>query len=216
MLIISDKLKVAIYNEDLIVLDVIDDDYYIYESCGYNPDVLNRYSASKIEDFIMGIRKFQKVCHLKPSHKESFLEIRWIRPKVNISPTVINTIFMFFTVLKYKRGVDKFGFLYVYEKIREVRLSRKFKLLRWLFRSSSNDSILSSMNYVTKFFDIKNPCLIYSFVLAMIMKSKGQSVNLVVGVRTRPFFSHSWIELDGKVYKDDIHLRKKLSIIMEI
>ncbi|MFY1779738.1 lasso peptide biosynthesis B2 protein [Escherichia coli] len=39
--------------------------------------------------------------------------------------------------------------------------------------------------------------------------------TLVIGVRTRPFYSHAWVEVNNTVISDDPDLRKKTSVILE-
>ncbi|EPU7144872.1 lasso peptide biosynthesis B2 protein [Escherichia coli] len=40
--------------------------------------------------------------------------------------------------------------------------------------------------------------------------------HLVIGVRTQPFYSHSWVEVGGQVINDAPNMRDKLSVIAEI
>ncbi|MBN3789099.1 lasso peptide biosynthesis B2 protein [Burkholderia sp. Ac-20353] len=61
-----------------------------------------------------------------------------------------------------------------------------------------------------------NRCLTYSLALALLLRRKIPNVTLVVGVRTRPFFSHAWVEVDGTVVNDAADLRKNLAVILEV
>ncbi|WP_115176619.1 lasso peptide biosynthesis B2 protein [Escherichia coli] len=44
----------------------------------------------------------------------------------------------------------------------------------------------------------------------------GSDAHLVIGVRTQPFYSHSWVEVGGQVINDAPNMRDKLSVIAEI
>lgn len=64
-------------------------------------------------------------------------------------------------------------------------------------------------------FDLSgNQCLTYSFTLVRHLRSKGFPANLCIGVRTRPFVSHAWVECYGEVVNDDPALREKVATIM--
>lgn len=60
-----------------------------------------------------------------------------------------------------------------------------------------------------------NRCLTYSYTLARLAKAHSIAARLVIGVRTRPFFSHAWVEVGGRVVNDDPELRSKLAVIAE-
>ncbi|WP_146002106.1 lasso peptide biosynthesis B2 protein [Cupriavidus pauculus] len=60
-----------------------------------------------------------------------------------------------------------------------------------------------------------NKCLTYSYALVRLARRLGIPAKLVVGVRTRPFFSHAWVELHGEVVSDTPTLRQSLAVILE-
>lgn len=60
-----------------------------------------------------------------------------------------------------------------------------------------------------------NRCLTYSYALTRLARQHSIAARLVIGVRTRPFYSHAWVEVDGTVVNDDPGLRNKLAIIAE-
>lgn len=66
-------------------------------------------------------------------------------------------------------------------------------------------------------FDVSgNKCLTYSTVLCEFLRNYRYNAKLIVGVRTRPFMRHAWVEVENKIVNDDPHLRDKLSIILEV
>lgn len=82
------------------------------------------------------------------------------------------------------------------------------------------DSVLNKLNNIIgsimRLYDLPNPCLIYSFIMTYMLIEQGYDARIIIGVRTAPFFSHAWVEINGIVYGDDANLRNKLSVIMEI
>ena len=61
-----------------------------------------------------------------------------------------------------------------------------------------------------------NKCLAYSLALCLMARRAGHDARLIVGVRTRPFASHAWVEHDREVLNDDPDLRRKLAVILEL
>ncbi|HCN8241206.1 TPA: lasso peptide biosynthesis B2 protein, partial [Escherichia coli] len=55
-----------------------------------------------------------------------------------------------------------------------------------------------------------------SYALKRILNSRNIDAHLVIGVRTQPFYSHSWVEVGGQVINDAPNMRDKLSVIAEI
>ncbi|HGB5419106.1 TPA: lasso peptide biosynthesis B2 protein [Salmonella enterica subsp. enterica serovar Muenchen] len=74
-------------------------------------------------------------------------------------------------------------------------------------------STVSSLFCINMF---KSDCLTYSFTLKNALYSRGVDARLVIGVRTQPFYSHAWVEIEGNIINDDPDLRDKLSVIAEI
>lgn len=60
-----------------------------------------------------------------------------------------------------------------------------------------------------------NKCLTYSYALVRLARRLGIPAKLVIGVRTRPFFSHAWVELHGQVVSDTPTLKQSLAVILE-
>ncbi|WP_081954992.1 lasso peptide biosynthesis B2 protein [Achromobacter sp. RTa] len=61
-----------------------------------------------------------------------------------------------------------------------------------------------------------NKCLAYSLALCVLARRVGLDARLIIGVRTRPFSSHAWVEFNGAVVNDDPELRQKLAVILEL
>lgn len=60
-----------------------------------------------------------------------------------------------------------------------------------------------------------NKCLTYSYALVRLARRLGIPAKLVIGVRTRPFFSHAWVELHRQVVSDTPTLKQSLAVILE-
>jgi hypothetical protein len=53
-------------------------------------------------------------------------------------------------------------------------------------------------------------CLQRSVVTARLLRAEGVDADVVIGYRARPFFSHAWVEVDGRVVNDSPAYQTKL------
>ncbi|EFQ8846585.1 lasso peptide biosynthesis B2 protein, partial [Salmonella enterica] len=59
-------------------------------------------------------------------------------------------------------------------------------------------------------------CLEWSFALFYHIIQYGYQPVLKIGVQNRPFYSHAWIELDGKIIGDINNLSERMVVIYQI
>ena len=63
------------------------------------------------------------------------------------------------------------------------------------------------------FFPKRVRCLQRSAVTVRLLRNQGIPANLVVGYRPAPFFSHAWVEVEGRVVNDDTGYQRQLIIL---
>jgi len=56
-------------------------------------------------------------------------------------------------------------------------------------------------------------CLQRSHCTVRLLRSHGIMARLVIGYRATPFFSHAWVEADGRVVNDSPVYRQRLQIL---
>lgn len=56
-------------------------------------------------------------------------------------------------------------------------------------------------------------CLQRSIATARLLRKCGIPARLVIGYRPSPFFSHAWVEVDGRVVNDSASYQKRLSVL---
>src|SRR5579863_705182 len=56
-------------------------------------------------------------------------------------------------------------------------------------------------------------CLQRSVVTTLSLKKRGVHAKLVIGYRRAPFFSHAWVEVDGRVVNDSAAYKERLQIL---
>ena len=56
-------------------------------------------------------------------------------------------------------------------------------------------------------------CLQRSVVAARLLKKCGIDGRLVIGYRASPFFSHAWVEVNGRVVNDSQAYKERLNVL---
>ena len=56
-------------------------------------------------------------------------------------------------------------------------------------------------------------CLQRSVCAVRLLRARGQAARLVVGYRPVPFFSHAWVEVNGRVVNDSPAYRQRLQVL---
>jgi Transglutaminase-like superfamily len=59
-------------------------------------------------------------------------------------------------------------------------------------------------------------CLQRSVVAARLLKKYGIAAQLVIGYRPSPFFSHAWVEVDGRVVNDSPGYKQRLQVLSRV
>lgn len=212
MLCIPDNIKMCLFNEDAVILNLDKDSFHIIEK-GAELFGIHEFEADQLHalDDAFSIKRMP-VLRVEPG--SGYFEIRWMRPffyKEKI--TLAKKILYFFKIKGLVNLVEGGGVLAVRKKIIKLRskMPRNTRPIDSVLNKSNN--IIGS---IMRYYDLQNPCLIYSFIMTNMLIEQGYDARIIIGVRTEPFFSHAWVEINGVVYGDDRDLRNKLSVIMEI
>lgn len=198
--------------KDVILLDLINDEYFILdcENLQKNEIISKICAELDVDDIEI------KNGLLEGSKKSGFLEERWYPVESKFSPNgnVVFFILLLINSCKYqfisKKALrDGWGFILslTSEKERNYTCDEKHLIIQIGLWMIENSFFLSTG---------KSDCLITSIFLKKYLNEKKIKSNLVIGVRSRPFFSHAWIEVEGEIVNDDPLLRDKLSVIIEV
>jgi hypothetical protein len=74
-------------------------------------------------------------------------------------------------------------------------------------------AICESVRAVAPFYWKPIRCLQRSIVTARLMRGHGIPAEVVIGYRAAPFFSHAWVEVDGRVANDSPIYRQRLQVL---
>lgn len=213
MLCIPDNIKLCYFNDDAVILNVIQDEFFVVENgaCLMKTECRD----AQILELLGNNFCITEVPSLRAEKDDGYFEVRWMKPlftRKKVSP--VAWIRFFFKMKSLVRLVDKGGVAAVKNAISALR--ENMSVISDKPGQQMMDEFNSLISSVMRFYRFENPCLIYSFIMTHMLLEHGYNARIAIGVRTEPFFSHAWVEINGEVYGDDRALRKKLSVIMEI
>lgn len=210
-------LAIGVYGRDVIILDIENDDYYITQVGEDNRDIDIDLIDDLLHEFnnhnVISIN-LNNAANLNP---KIFMDERWqpyqaiFEPQGNILyfiELIISTI----QLIRISRNVEEKKWDYIINKKPKVKRKR-------LNKDDKELSISICLWLIERTFYInfsKTDCITTSVTLQHFLAKRGMHSVVVVGVRTRPFYSHVWVEVDGEVVNDNKNLRSLLSVILEV
>jgi hypothetical protein len=80
-------------------------------------------------------------------------------------------------------------------------------------RASAVEAVCEAVGCMGSFYWKPLLCLQRSIVTARLLRAMGIQADVVIGYRANPFFSHAWVEVDGRVVNDSPAYRNKLQLL---
>jgi hypothetical protein len=201
-------------SEDIVILNGNTDKYHVINDVTADQfnRILNgsdREAAAQLTEFGLIVPSPNAGIVVSQS-TIGFFDHRWMKPIVSARPRWADTTT---AMIETARTAAMMRRLTLSGMISDVETS-------CLFPTISHDpleriqDLIAALN-VASLFGSSGKCLPYSHTLTRLGKKRGIPLSMVIGVRTRPFFSHAWVEFEGRVISDDPDLRKKLAVIAE-
>lgn len=203
------------YDRDLVILDVLNDEFSLVPGAGElleDKETLLR-AYPQLSDYF---ENEYFIGSITGNKNDSFLEERWFLPepdRTSYKLNLLKRLVLLSKILYYSKNIEKNGMGWIFRREHNKNCGDRLRSRdeEYLIREElSRVSIMFLMNI------FKADCLTYSYTLKKMLNARHVDARLVIGVRTQPFYSHSWVEVDGKIVNDDPFLRDKLSVIAEI
>lgn len=210
-------LAISVYGKDVIILDIENDDYYIMEVDESSGNI----NIDLIDDLLHDFNDYNIISiNLKNAaslDSVGFMEERWQPFQTDFEP---QGNFLYFIELL----ISTIKLIYISRNVEEKKwsyiINEKPKTKRKSLKEDDKELFISICLWlIEKTFYInssKTDCITMSVTLQHFLAKKGIHSVVVVGVRTRPFYSHAWVEVDGEIVNDNKDLRSQLSVILEV
>ena len=111
----------------------------------------------------------------------------------------------FWEMARYDVLCKAFGFPGVRKRMQPAR--------RCARRASAVEAVCEAVACMSSFYWKPLLCLQRSIVTARLLRSMGIPADVVIGYRANPFFSHAWVEVDGRVVNDSPAYANKLQLL---
>jgi hypothetical protein len=76
--------------------------------------------------------------------------------------------------------------------------------------------ICDAFNWAMAFYWKPVLCLQSSVAMARLLRRAGIAAEVVIGCRPEPYFSHAWVEVDGRVVNDSPGYRQQLTALARL
>ena len=100
-----------------------------------------------------------------------------------------------------------FGFQRIHRRVARQRVASR------PLHTESEARICDAVTMAACFYCKPVLCLQRSVVATLMLRKYGVPGRLVIGYRPSPFFSHAWVEVDGRVVNDSPAYQQRLQVL---
>ncbi len=108
-------------------------------------------------------------------------------------------------LLRYDLVAAAFGFRGIHRGLRRVSAKRP--------NAPPEQAIAEAFEFAASLYWKPARCLQRSVALARLLRAYAYPAELVIGFRLAPFFSHAWVEVEGRVINGSSALPAKLHVL---
>lgn len=83
-------------------------------------------------------------------------------------------------------------------------------------RADIEPAVSHAMRWASSLYCRRVRCLQRSVVTTRLLRRYGVPASLVIGYRPAPFFSHAWVEVDGRTVDDSPEYARRLAILERV
>jgi hypothetical protein len=97
-------------------------------------------------------------------------------------------------------------FAVMYERVRCERLRNRANM-------NAAEGICRAVDIASVWYWKQVPCLQRSAATTCLLRRYGIAAQLVIGVESRPFRAHAWVEVSGRVINDKSYMREMYTVL---
>ena len=116
-------------------------------------------------------------------------------------------IWAFWELVRFEAINAALGFRYVYRDVERRRVGTP------RFGDVTDAEICDAVALAACFYWKRVYCLQRSAVAVRLLRMSGIAARLVIGYRPSPFFSHAWVEVDGRVVNDSPVYKERMHVL---
>lgn len=113
-------------------------------------------------------------------------------------------------IARYDLVNSTFGYRFIHRQLERQHVSRR------RFQPEAEALVCDAVSLASCFSIKPVLCLQRSVVAARMLRRRGIGARLVIGYRPSPFFSHAWVEVDGRVVNDLAGYKERLKVLSTI
>jgi Transglutaminase-like superfamily/Coenzyme PQQ synthesis protein D (PqqD) len=113
-------------------------------------------------------------------------------------------------LLRYDITLAFFGFGGIHKRL------ERYSVAQWPASRNIDDEISRALSIAASIYWKPVKCLQRSVVKTRLLRHRGIPADLVIGYRAAPFFSHAWVEVDGRVVSDPQGYSRRLFILERV
>jgi hypothetical protein len=99
------------------------------------------------------------------------------------------------------------GFRALHESVRRTSVALRSP------EPGSISRVCEAVSFVACFYWKPVLCMQRAVVITRLLRRCGVKAEMVIGYRPSPFFSHAWVEVDGRVVNDSPAYRERLLVL---
>jgi hypothetical protein len=113
-------------------------------------------------------------------------------------------------MLRFDLVNSRFGFQRIHRQVARQRIASRS------FSPEVEAIVCEAVCLASCFYWKPVLCLQRSVVAALLLRRHGIHGRLVIGYRPAPFFSHAWVEVDGRVVNDSPAYKERLQVLCTV
>jgi hypothetical protein len=110
-------------------------------------------------------------------------------------------------MIRYDLVYVTLGFQRIHSRVAQQRVAAR------TFKAETETQVCEAVFLAACFHWRPVRCLQRSIVATRLLRAYGINGRLVIGYRPSPFFSHAWVEVDGRVVNDSPTYKERLHVL---
>jgi|SRR5690348_10678696 transglutaminase superfamily protein len=126
------------------------------------------------------------------------------------TPQMILAIRAFIHLVRYDVSNTVFGFSRIHKQVAARKVAARMP------GSGMESAICDAVALAACFYWRPVLCLQRSVAATLLLRKYGIDGKLVIGYRPSPFFSHAWVEVEGRVVNDSPGYKARLQVLSTV